>query len=299
MSSSVIPTIEIQIRTNIPGELSYTTVTSSLFIRKDTALTASSKIPPAIKAKLPTTPVEEDMMKSTSKYPFFRSDVKFNEDMFTNDAFDFFFNQTSFVIGVVNASKVKKNEEAKTARANVMFMLKHLFSTSFPIEDNLETTFDVNIRKSSTHVGRHSLIPDFIADLFSMEHESHFTYLTLAATEYTVVGVTWMNDILNQSRYFQLFSELKKYVMKREEKKDFLEKKLKEELFPKFTLDLFKQVNDYIQELDINLKGISKFITTKKLNEVFGNKDEDVKKEVFHILASKEEELEAEYIDLK
>ena len=27
--------------------------------------------------------------------------------------------------------------------------------------------------------------------------------------------------------------------------------------------------------------------------------DEDVKKEVFHILASKEEELEAEYIDLK
>lgn len=223
------------------------------------------------------------MPATTTTYPYFRSDVKFTKSMMDGTtAFQFFFNKTRFLIGMASGTKVSKLDEDMTARENVMFLLKHLFVTSFPISDNLETSFDVNIQKTNTHVsGRNSFVPEFIADMFlGNTHQAAFTYVTMRGTRYTVLGVTWMNDVINHPLYFKLLTQIKKYIMKKEEKLKLIEQKMKTFLLPKFTLDLFQKVNKFIRTEPSELtKDISELITNAELAKIFtGKKDEDVDK---------------------
>lgn len=268
MSTSLsLPIIEIKYRTNIRGiETNVTSVTSDLFYR------------PKKKGAVSDSP----LTAVTTRYPYFRSDVKFAKSMLDGTtAYQFFFNKTQFLIGVTNATKVSKLDEDQTARENVMFLLKHLFVTSFPIPDNLETSFDVNIQKTNTLVAeRNSFLPKFIVELFETHQES-FTYITQSALNYTVLGVTWMNDVVNHPLYFKLMNQIKKYILKKEEKVKLIEKKLKTFLLPKLNLDLLQKVANLIEDSSSELtQDIYKLIGKSKLGKVFtGNKDEDEDKE--------------------
>jgi hypothetical protein len=205
------PTIEIKIRTNVPGETQFTALTNTMFYHAPGSTFAAS----------------------TTNYPYFRVDVAFTQDMLDGTTpYDFFFNKKAFVAGVGAATEVDvkdRKKVQKTAKENVIFMLKALFTTSYPIEDNLENSYDANIQQTSSQTGgRKSFIPDFLAKWFSFTSPTQFSYISLGTSKYTVLGVTWINDVVNHTRYRQLFKDVVAYKAKKTKKLTLIEKKLNE-----------------------------------------------------------------------
>ena len=195
-----IQTIEIKIRTNIPGERDFQPLTSSMFLfNKPTAAAA------------------------TTNYPYFRVDVPFTLDMLNGKtAYEFFFHQKAFLEGVGTSGSTSTSDPLKMktlAQENVIFLLKTLFLTSYPIEDNVEQSYDTNILQTTSQVGRHSVIPEFISKwLFPTSSETPFTYLSLSSGKYSVIGVTWINDVVNHSRYRKLMKEVIRFKDKKQKK---------------------------------------------------------------------------------
>lgn len=259
-----IPTIEIKIRTNIAGENSAVALTNAMFFQA----------PPKKKTEDPPRPLEPP----TSNYPYFRVDVAFTPDMLNGTtAYEFFFNRTAFIVGVGAAKKIDVTDPRKvqkTARENVIFMLKSLFTTSYPIEDNLENSFDANIQQTTTQVGRRfGIIPELFAFLFPST-TSQYTYLALNGSQYTVLGVMWINDVVNHSRYRELMKSVVAYMKSKKKKVVLIEKQLKE-LASQFTkenlTELVTFLNTQIKKSstdsdDVGVKPIQTWLDQNPLN---------------------------------
>jgi len=195
-----IQTIEIKIRTNIPGERDSQPLTSSMFLFN--------------KQKSPTA------LAPTTNYPYFRDDIPFTLDMLNGKtAYEFFFNQKAFLESVGTSSS-DPSKKKTYAQENVIFLLKNLFLTSYPIEDNVEQSYETNILQTTSQVGRHSVIPEFITKLLfpTSSETSPFTYLSLSSGKYSVIGVTWINDVVNHPRYRKLMKEVIRFKDKKQKK---------------------------------------------------------------------------------
>jgi hypothetical protein len=255
-----IPTIEIKIRTNVPGETQFTALTNTMFYHAPGSTTFAT---------------------STTNNPYFRVDVAFNQDMLDGTTpYDFFFNKKAFVAGVGAATEVDvkdRKKVQKTAKENVIFMLKSLFTTSYPIEDNLENSYDANIQQTSSQTGgRKSFIPDFLAKWFSFSSSpAKFSYISLGTSKYTVLGVMWINDVVNHSRYRQLFKDVIAYKVKKTKKLILIEKKLNE-LASQFTNEKLtewmtfmntKKTSTTTPEEDVGVKPIQIWLDSVNLEQ--------------------------------
>jgi hypothetical protein len=191
------PVIEIKFRTNIPTATDFTTLTSDLFATQ---------------------------LKATSKFPYFRVDVAFTEEMITSErlAFSFFFNEAEFQAGIKGATVVK--DVQKTASSNVMFLMQTLFVTSFPIKNNFENSYETLLLQARTL--RSNGMVDLFSEWLYPSRATEFTYLKLGQT-YTVLGVTWINDVINNSRYSRLFDTICAFVKTKAAKEKTLTASLK------------------------------------------------------------------------
>jgi len=269
-----LPTIEIKVRTNVDvaggGEKNASTstaLTNAMFFHAPN--TKKTEDPPAPRAE------------STTTHPYFRVDLAFTADMLAGTtAYEFFFNRTAFIVGVGASPKIDVKDPRKvqkTARENVMFMLKSLFTTSFPIEDNLENSYDANIQKTSTQIGRTVGIPELLAPLFPATSSTKFTHLVFNGIKYTLLGVMWINDVVNHSRYRQLMKDVVAYQVNKKKKLETIEKKLNE-LATQFTEEKLTEWLTFMNTKNKNRQTSSDDVGEKPIQNWLDRNEFDKKK---------------------
>jgi hypothetical protein len=181
---------------------------------------------------------------ANSNYPFFTFDSKYSSDKLKSissykDRVSCFFNDNLFrKILTDQQTDVDDNDLEENAKYNVMCMLSCMFPTHFPIESNLQGSFDTRIE------GNYFSNPDFIFQ------DSQFSYIRLNSGVYTVNRVCWVNDIINNNSYRKLVDSVIEYNKLELNKKTELEKNI-ETISKKYTESLknfkSKNINEFYQ----------------------------------------------------
>lgn len=158
--------------------------------------------------------IPSDMRKPEgvlNTYPYFTSDIKYPsqlENLDYIDRIEFFFNKQEFTKRLKPYAKEKTLDEELTksnSEKNVLTTLKLLFPTTFPVVDNLHESYDLIIKRDST-------LPlwAFIKNPFYRKF--YYSHLNLNGSIFTFKKVTWLNDILNNPVYQQIFIEYNRIV---------------------------------------------------------------------------------------
>ena len=131
-----------------------------------------------------------------------------------------FFNKTLFS-KILNTSSmaVTPDEKHDMGNKNMKILLNTLFSTSFPTTGNISNTYNTLIRGNA-------IDDTSTKSIFSFgTTPMNFSYVTIGGSIYTVIRVTWLNDILNDPEFSLLFSRmailedwLKKEIIKLKDK---------------------------------------------------------------------------------
>uniref|UniRef100_A0A6C0I0F8 Uncharacterized protein n=1 Tax=viral metagenome TaxID=1070528 RepID=A0A6C0I0F8_9ZZZZ len=152
-----------------------------------------------------------------------------------------------------------------------MIMLKSLFPTKYPYQNNIKTSFDVKINKFP------QLNLDFSQDFlrFFRFHDDdkedakmypEYSYLNLEGKTNTVTEVIWINDIYNHPKYKQLFKKYNDLI--------FYKK-----TYSKILKDIIDSKKDIFKEIEIDSK-IDSEIDSEKAVEKAIKILEDIKKEI-------------------
>ena len=213
----------------------------------------------------PTT--DEKKGGANSNYPFFTFDAKYSTDKLHSipghkDRIMCFFNDVAFRRILEDQHIAKDDNDRKdNAKYNVMCMLGCMFPTYFPIENNIQGSFETKIENNF-----------FPNQDFSFS-DTQFSYIRLKTGVYTVTRALWVNDIINNKAYRDLIDGILKYnsweLKKKEElvkRVEDMQKKFDEAMakFIKSTLEqVLQQIKKVIEYYDKNSKGLlySKTIT--------------------------------------
>ena len=164
--------------------------------------------------------------------PWYTSDIEYPLEKLEKLSYmkrvNFFFNKNEFNKYLLNNTDIKdkidkfeadrdisykemeelEDKEAKIAKKNIMTTLQLLFSTRFPVINNIHQSFNLIRRNDSTR-------PLFIdpLTLFGVSNtEYHFSHVNLGGKVFTFKKVTWLNDVLNNPLYQTLFMEYNKLI---------------------------------------------------------------------------------------
>jgi hypothetical protein len=192
-----ISNIKVMLDVNTPGNTSVP-ITYDLFY-----------LPKPEEKQKSEEPTSKKRGASHSTYPFFTMDVKYPQDAIKalgrEKGIEFFFDEKKFksLLGdvAISHNDMKKHENANH---NVMVMLEILFPTKLPIQDNIHESFREMIEQVQTPVETSSIVPTFISDLLFENDEDEFSYLNIGGSKYTVIKITWINDIINHPEYRKL-----------------------------------------------------------------------------------------------
>tara|TARA_Y100000389_G_scaffold203849_1_gene253739 strand:- start:267 stop:2357 length:2091 start_codon:yes stop_codon:yes gene_type:complete len=158
--------------------------------------------------------IPSDMRKPEgvlNTYPYFTSDIKYPsqlENLDYIDRIEFFFNKQEFTKRLKPYVKEKTLDEELTksnSEKNVLTTLKLLFPTTFPVVDNLHESYDLIIKRDST-------LPLWAFLKNPLNRKFYYSHLNLNGTIFTFKKVTWLNDILNNPVYQQIFIEYNRIV---------------------------------------------------------------------------------------
>tara|TARA_B100000123_G_scaffold56851_1_gene39548 strand:- start:291 stop:2228 length:1938 start_codon:yes stop_codon:yes gene_type:complete len=161
-------------------------------------------------------------------YPFFTYKVdypiqKLRSIVNYQDRVNVFFNKTKFINYILKfgTNSVLKNEKQRNERMenNILAMLEILFPTSFPVIDNIHTSY--NFLKSET-----SLKPLYVDHLFNAGYTSN---INIDGQTKTIKKVILYNDIVNHPIYRELIDGTINFIDYAEENNpDFLLKTIEE-----------------------------------------------------------------------
>ena len=138
--------------------------------------------------------------KSTlSKKPFFTKDVQYDlKECMKMSNYEkivrFFFDKKYFQKNLGVYGKVTTlMREKDIIDNNIRVMMLLLFPTSFPMDNNYDTSFRKYIARETFS----------LSDIASMEVRPYkpFSYLKKSGTVYTVTKITWLNDLFNHPKY--------------------------------------------------------------------------------------------------
>jgi hypothetical protein len=158
--------------------------------------------------------IPSDMRKPEgvlNTYPYFTSDIKYPsqlENLDYIDRIEFFFNKQEFTKRLKPYAKEKTLDEELTksnSEKNVLTTLKLLFPTTFPVVDNLHESYDLIIKRDST-------LPLWAYIKNPFYRRFYYSHLNLNGSIFTFKKVTWLNDILNNPVYQQIFIEYNRIV---------------------------------------------------------------------------------------
>ena len=144
-------------------------------------------------------------------YPYFTSDIQYPsqlENLEYIDRIEFFFNKQEFTKRLKPFAKNKTLDEEQSkinSEKNILTTLKLLFPTTFPVVDNLHESYDLIIKKDST-------LPLYAYLKNPFYRRFYYSHLNLNGSIFTFKKITWLNDILNNPVYQQLFIEYNRIV---------------------------------------------------------------------------------------
>ena len=144
-------------------------------------------------------------------YPYFTSDIQYPsqlENLEYIDRIEFFFNKQEFTKRLKPLAKDKTLDEEQikiNSEKNILTTLKLLFPTTFPVVDNLHESYDLIVKKDST-------LPLYAYLKNPFYRRFYYSHLNLNGSIFTFKKITWLNDILNNPVYQQLFIEYNRIV---------------------------------------------------------------------------------------
>lgn len=199
----------------------------------------------------------------TSQYPYFIAHRQYSLDSFKRlprrEQVDIFFDQTKLMHHVnENSSKVGVElsdiNRFNNAKHNFKVMLQVLFSTSFPIPNNVQDTFTVNIMKTVPSAPvKFKILPDFLSQTLSKKSPNEFSYINHGGIE-TVIQTTWCNDLINDDYYLTFFEKVQEYKEWVFAKEGPIEKYKKRKIKLENKLDHFYQNSEMFDQISGNIK---------------------------------------------
>ena len=110
-----------------------------------------------------------------------------------------------------STTDIKKHQNAVF---NIKKMLEIFFPTYFPVEQNVKNTFEELIEEQPTQstqsftiISLFSFVPETLTSVFE-PNQKKYSYVTVNGKHYTVLGVTWINDIINHPFYKKMMKSL-------------------------------------------------------------------------------------------
>ena len=238
---------------------------------------ASEKENPLTYASIynPSPPSENQEQIKMSEYPFFIETVPYPEEVLKrlsyNDILKTFFNKETFIKNVIGKNIASDTINTETIEKNIMIMLDLLFPTSYPINHNINTSYNKYLKKSPY---KFNLEIRNAVNAFFKKKTDNFSYIKIDGKTYTVSEIVWLNDIINHPTYKKLVNTVSEYNEWAEEKSEDIQEK-KNDIKQKFTEKM--NAND----TSIRINDEDKYILLKE-KRIFT--EEDVDMEIKQIL---------------
>ena len=226
----------IRIKTNIPGK-SDIEFTSDLYY-----IPESEKI--------------DDEMEF-NKYPFFTNSLRFPVNTLKNKTpiqlKRIFFNRNEFDIYMDGKFTTKPEEQNEIVNYNMKVLMELLMPTYFPKENNYNFSYDEYILRKTDNFQQSRSWTSYLIGT-----KPKYSYMKVDNSIYSIIEVTWVNDLINNPTYRNLFKQLydfenwrNKQISDAEEKnKSFIEDltKINGDNNNGFKKDFLEQVNSIIFE---------------------------------------------------
>ena len=173
------------------------------------------------------------------KYPIFDPTIEFDKElkqkileMTYDKKIEIFFHTQTFQRKIVNAIELKQElnsqkthsidaekdedpaeiikKEREVIDASFEFIIQCIFCTGLPLSNYYKTMefYDIEATKKKDIARRTSSVYDYVNPT---QPKRCFSYLKLKSKKYTVTGLNWINDVINQPTYMDLIAKYKKY----------------------------------------------------------------------------------------
>ena len=140
-------------------------------------------------------------------YPYISNNTKIPYDKLSGltylDKASFFFDKNIFQLKCADIDQEKDTDKWETLKYNTMHMLKLLFPTVVPINENVNSSFDSNIKTGSIFSDM-KFSTDSIRGLMNYYK---FSFVQYGGKEYTVSQAVWLDDVINNPEYSKLFDD--------------------------------------------------------------------------------------------
>lgn len=154
-----------------------------------------------------------------NSYPYFTSDIEYPFNTLENldyiDRVEFFFNKDEFTRRLRSSfsNKTLDDDEVKqNSEKNVLYTLRLLFPTTFPVVNNLHQSYNYLLKNDST-IPLFSIFHHYNPFNFRGSYDYfHYSHLNLNGKVYTFKKITWLNDVLNNPVYQKIFIEYNRII---------------------------------------------------------------------------------------
>lgn len=158
-----------------------------------------------------------------SEYPYFTADVKYDEKLLASKKYSklisTFFDKQEFVKVILKdsapaiAETLTETKKMENANANIITMLKLMFPTSYPIKNNINTSYKKYLLKQGPSI---TFDVSDVKSMFSSGEitaldKHNYSYLKTNSGISTVSEIIWVNDLLNNKLYRELIDKLIEY----------------------------------------------------------------------------------------
>ena len=148
----------------------------------------------------------EDEMEF-NKYPFFTNSLRFPVDTLKNKTpiqlKRIFFNRNEFDIYVDGNFTTKPEEQNEIVNYNMKVIMELLMPTYFPKENNYNFSYNEYILKKTNNFEQSRSWASYL-----MGTKPRFSYIKVDGSLYSIIEVTWVNDLINNPTYRNLFKQL-------------------------------------------------------------------------------------------
>ena len=142
-----------------------------------------------------------------NEYPFISNNTKIPYDELRPISYlekaRFFFDKNVFQTKYPDLTQENDADKWETLKYNTMSMLKLLFPTVVPINENINSSFETNINRGSNFFNM-KFNTDSVLELINYYK---FSFIQVGGKEYTVSQVVWLDDVINNPEYSKLFDD--------------------------------------------------------------------------------------------
>lgn len=150
--------------------------------------------------------IPNDKATNYNKYPFFTNLVPFPKTLYDKSPAQLkyiFFNKNAFDSFIKGTEAITEVQKRNNTNNNMKVFIELLMPTYFPIENNYHISFNENISNSMANFQKTKNWESYL-----IGPTPKFSFVKSNGNIYTFIEVTWVNDLINNKTYRQLFKEI-------------------------------------------------------------------------------------------